>query len=198
MPRIVVATYHSLEFAELSALLAPLGWEALSPDAAGAADVAYSQGGSSHRQQAENRARAFSERAGLPALAIATAFQVYALDQGPGLRTHDYAGAAATDGEHRAKLLAAIKRVPTGQRIALFQASVAFVLPGEEKARVTTSTLECAIPPEERGTGGYLYDAVTQVQDRKTLAEMDDDERYRLGHRGMAMKQMGKFLVLTP
>ena len=195
MPRIVLATHHPLEVDELTPLLATLGWEAVTPESVDAADVAYAQGGGNHRQQAENRARAFSDRTGLPALAVATALQVYALDQRPGLRTHDYAGPAATDAEHRAKLLAAIKRVPTGQRIALFQASVAFVQPGEEKARVTSSTLECAIPPEERGDGGFLFDALTQVQDRKTLAEMDDDERYRLGHRGMALKQMAKYLA---
>ena len=194
MPQIVIATRHSEEFAEVMALLAAQGWEGVSPGGADAADVPYNQGGSTHRLQAENRARAFAEASGLPALALATALQVYALDQGPGLRTHDYAGANATDAENRAKLLNVMKRTPTGQRIALFQASAALAVPGEETARVTSATLECEVTPEERGEGGHSYDCVIQLQNRKTLAEMDEAERTALGHRGMAMKQMQKHL----
>ncbi len=194
MPKIVVATYHAAEFAELAAALAALGWEAVTAREALPPAQRYNQLGANQREQAVNRARAFAAASSLPVLAQATALQAYALDQGPGVRTHDYAGPEASDADHRAKLLAAMKRIPTGQRIALFQATVALAVPGEEKVRVTTSTLECEVTTEERGEGGFLYDSITQVQNRKTLAEMDDDERTRLSHRGMAMKQMARHL----
>jgi XTP/dITP diphosphohydrolase len=195
MPRLVLATRHEGEIAELRTLLTPLGWEGVHPGETAAATVAYNQGGSTHRDQAVNRARAFAEAAGMPALALATALQVYALDQQPGVRTHDYAGEAATDADHRAKLLAAMQRVPPGQRIALFQATLALAVPGEERVRATSSTLECEITTEERGTGGHLYDSVTQLQDRKTLAEHDEADRNQKSHRGMAMNQMKRHLA---
>ena len=79
--------------------------------------------------------------------------------------------------------------VPPGQRIALFHATAAIAYPdGREVA--ASATLECEITTAERGTGGFLFDAVVQVQDRRTLAEMPDDERGRLGHRGMAVGQL--------
>ncbi len=195
MPKILVATHHDAEFAELAAHLASLGWEAISPGQTDAAGLPYDQGGLSHRDQAVRRAGAFAAVAGMPALALAPALEVYALDKAPGHRTHAYAGTGASDAEHRAKLLSAMKRVPVGQRIALFQATAAVVVPGVEKPWVTTSTLECEVTAEERGQGGFLFDPLTQLQSRKTLAEMDDDERWRMGHRGMAMKQMEKKLL---
>ena len=194
VPRIVVATHHEAEFAELATALAALGWEAVRPNEAGLGGVRYNNLGANQREQAINRAKAFSAASPLPVLAQATALQAYALDQGPGVRTHDYAGPGASDAEHRAKLLVAMKRVATGQRIALFQSTVALAIPGEEKVRATSSTLECEVTTEERGEGGFLYNAVTQLQNRKTLAELDDDERTRLSHRGMAMKQMARHL----
>jgi XTP/dITP diphosphohydrolase len=194
VPRIVVATPHPAEFAELAAALAAAGLEAVPAAGTAAARTAYDQGGATHREQAVKRAQAFAAASGLPAVALATALQVYALDQGPGLHTHDYAGPGATDAANREKLLAAMKRVPAGQRIALFQASAAIALPGDDTVRAVSSTLECEVTPEERGPGGHSYDAVIQLQNRKTLAEMDDDERNRLGHRGMALKQLQKHL----
>ena len=194
MPKIVVATDHPAEFSELAETLAGLGWEAVSPDDSEAAGLPYDQGGSAHRDQAVNRARAFAEKAGTPALALASAYQVYALDQAPGPRTRNYAGDGASDAEHRKKLLDAMARIPTGQRIALFQATAALAIPGEERVRATSSTLECEVPTEERGEGGFLFDSVTQIVDKRTLAELDDEERNRLSHRGMAMKQMARHL----
>jgi XTP/dITP diphosphohydrolase len=194
MTRIVVATRHPEEFAELAALLREQGFEPVAPEETEAAEVAYNQGGSAHREQAVNRARAFADAAGIPALALATEFQIYALDKQPGPRTHWYAGDDASDAEHRAKLLAATKQIPPGQRIALYQATAALALPGDEKVRATSSTLECEVTTEERGDGGFAYDSITQLQDKKTLAEHDDDMRNRLGHRGMAMKQMSRHL----
>ena len=195
MAKLLIATFHEAEFAELAAHLAADGWEAVRPLESGASHVSYNQGGGTHREQALKRAEAFAAAAGLPALALATALEVYALDKNPGLRTHEYAGPAASDAEHRAKLLNALRRVPVGQRIALFQASAALVAPGAARGRVTSSTLECEVTMEERGEGGLLFDAVTQLNDRRTLAEMDDETRWRMGHRGMAMKQMGKHLA---
>ena len=52
------------------------------------------------------------------------------------------------------------------------------------------SIIECEIPMEPRGDGGYGLDAVIQILNGKTLAELDDDERARLGHRGKAVKPL--------
>jgi non-canonical purine NTP pyrophosphatase (RdgB/HAM1 family) len=184
---ILLATRDPDEQAELRRLV---GGFATCAIPAGSDGQAFDHGGTNHRDQAVNRARAWSERAGTSALAVATALQVYALDQGPGLRTHDYAGAAATPAEHRAKLLATMARVAPGQRIALFQATAAYAAPGAAKVIAASATLECEITTAERGTAGCLFDAIIQVQDRRTLAEMPDDDRDRLGHRGMAVRQL--------
>ena len=47
---------------------------------------------------------------------------------------------------------------------------------------------------EPRGEGGYGLDAVTQILNGKTLAELDDEDRARLGHRGKAVKPLTKRL----
>lgn len=187
---IVLATYHEGEQAELAAWLESLGRTPLLPPPG----VMVDHGGATHREQAGLRAEAFAAAAGGPVIAIATALQVYALVHGPGLKTHTLAGPGASDAEHRAKLLKLLERTPPGQRIALFQGAVALAVPGHP-VRITASTLECEVTRAERGEGGVHYDPVIQVQDRRTLAEMPAEDRQRLGHRGMAMTQMRKWLV---
>lgn len=186
MPKVVIASYHPAEIAEIAEMLKTLGWTGAAARNAG---LSAAFEGKSHREQALGRARAFADIEGEAALAVATSLGVYALDQAPGLLTHTYAGANATDSEHRAKLLKALARVPAGQRIALFHAAVAVVFPGGNEL-AASATLECAITTAERGEGGYLYDAVVQVVDGRTLAEMPDEDRFRLSHRAMAVGQV--------
>ncbi len=191
--RALLATSHPGEVEELTRILVAAGWAALAPAETGLTPPSRVLEGATLRDQAIGRATAFAGLAGMPALAVASAFNVYAMGQEPGLRTHDYAGEAAADADHRAKLLTRMKRVPTGQRIALFQVAIAIATPGAP-VKVCNSTLECEVAMEERGGGGYLFDAVTQVVSKRTLAELDDAERDRVSHRGMAMKQVVKYL----
>ena len=189
---LVVATNDAAELEEFARMLGALGHDCVAAAAAGVAELPPAAA-RVHRERASELAALVASAAGRPAVALVSALHVYALDQQPGPRTHDYAGAGATADQHCAKLLAAMKRMPPGQRIALFHASAAVAIPGDETKSVT-STLECEVTQEPRGAGGLLFDAVIQVQDRRTLAEMDDDARDRLGHRGMAIKQLAKFL----
>jgi XTP/dITP diphosphohydrolase len=193
--RVLLATAHEGEIAELRRILAAAGWDGIAPAEVGVEPPPPGHTGATLREQAIARASAFLDRAGLPSLAVASAYNVYALNNQPGLRTHDFAGEGASDAEHRAKLLKEMRRVPTGQRIALFQVAIAVAWPGEP-VKVCNSTLECEVAAEERGEGGYLYDPITQLNNKKTLAEMGDDERDRHSHRGMAMKQVVKYLDL--
>ena len=193
--RLLIASEHPEEVREMRYLLDGDGWTCLTPADAGIGEVTYQPFGGGYREMAARRARAHADAAGIPALALVTGLEVYRLDKGPGGRGSILAGPGATEADNRAKLLQLLKAAPTGERIALFQGTVAIALPDSDTLRYTTSTLECQVTTVERGEGGFDYDAVTQIVDRRTLAELDDEERSRLGHRGMALRAARKQLV---
>ena len=72
--------------------------------------------------------------------------------------------------------------------------AIALAFPGDANVAVSTSIIECEIPMAPRGEGGYGLDAVTQILNGKTLAELDAEERSRLGHRGKAVRPLLKRL----
>ncbi|MFN0093478.1 MAG: non-canonical purine NTP pyrophosphatase [Dehalococcoidia bacterium] len=191
--QVLLATAHEGEIAELRRILAAAGWQGVTCAEAGIQPPSFGFTGPNLRERAIMRAATFVEQANLPVIALTSAYNVYAMNAQPGLRTHDFAGEGATDAEHCAKLLKEMKRVAPGQRLGLFQVAIAVGWPGEQ-VKVCNSTLECEVPVEQRGEGGFLFDPVTQLNNKQTLAEMSDDDRDRHSHRGMAMKQVVKHL----
>jgi len=192
---LLIVSSHPEEVREMRMLLDGDGWACVTPAEAGLADVTYQPFGGGYREMAARRARAHADAAGLPALSLVSGLEVYQLDKGPGTRSTVLAGPNATDAENRSRLLQMLKGAPPGQRIALFQGTVAIAVPGDDALRYTSSTLECEVTVTERGEGGFDYDAVTQIVDRRTLAELTDEERSRLGHRGMALRAARKHLA---
>ena len=95
-----------------------------------------------------------------------------------------------------AEILVATHHAAEFAEIATLLGRSGWAAPGVAAVRVASSTLECEVTTEERGSAGHSYDALVQLQDRKTLAEHDDNARSRLGHRGMALRQLLKQLAV--
>ena len=100
--------------------------------------------------------------------------------------------AGLPDEERRQALLARLASTPVGQRITVARAAAVLATPGDPKVAVSVSIIECEIPMEPRGEDGYGLDSVTQILNGKTLAELDDADRERLGHRGKAVRPLLK------
>jgi XTP/dITP diphosphohydrolase len=148
------------------------------------------ESGDTLEENALLKARAVAAATGLPAVADDTGLEVAALGGAPGVHTARYAGPGAGYAANRRALLAALEGVP--DRRARFRTVVALVVP-EAGEVVAEGVLEGWITREERGSGGFGYDPVFEVEGR-TLAELGEDHKNRISHRARALAALAAAL----
>jgi len=142
------------------------------------------------------KARQAAAATGLPALADDSGLEVDALGGAPGVWSARYAGEPCDDGRNNAKLLEALRDVPTGRRGARFRCVAAFVDPARGLELVRTGACEGQIIRAPRGELGFGYDPIFLVSSMaRTMAELDLDEKNRLSHRGMAFQSLVRALA---
>jgi XTP/dITP diphosphohydrolase len=136
------------------------------------------------------KARAAAEAVGLPAIADDTGLEVDALGGAPGVRTARFAGPNSTYADNVTRLLHEMEGVE--DRRARFRTVVALVMPDGVEL-VAEGSLEGVIAGTPRGSGGFGYDPVFEVEGR-TLSEMDVAEKNRLSHRARALRDLAETL----
>lgn len=189
LPRLVCASANPDKVAEIQAILA--GVCELLPRPPGLADV--EEDADTLEGNALLKARAVVAAAGLPAVADDTGLFVDALAGRPGVHTARYAGEQATYAENRALML----REMTGaaDRSACFVTVAAVAFPD---GRLASFEGVCAgrIAEAETGARGFGYDSVfiPQAGDGRTFAEMTDDEKNSMSHRGAALRALAQSL----
>jgi XTP/dITP diphosphohydrolase len=191
-PRIVIlASRNRDKLRELSALFAalPLVLKAAA-DLPGVPEV--EEDAPTLEANALKKARAVAAATGELSLADDTGLEVDALGGAPGVHAARYAGPAATYAGNCRKLLAALDQVPAGRRAARFRTVMALVDPsGRVGERIVDGTLEGQILTEARGRRGFGYDPVFYVPSlKRTLAELEPDEKNRISHRAVAARRM--------
>jgi XTP/dITP diphosphohydrolase len=123
---------------------------------------------------------------GLLTLADDTGLFVDALNGQPGVYSARYAGPDCSYADNRHKLLE--KMIGKTNRRARFITVAALAGPKGLLASVR-GVVEGVISENERGSNGFGYDAVFEV-DGRTYAEMDDAEKNALSHRARAIQNI--------
>lgn len=135
------------------------------------------------------KAAAAADQTGLLAIADDSGLEVDALGGRPGVNSARFAGEAASDDANRRKLLAALRGTEPAKRSARFVCAVAFARPGRVLA-LAEGTCRGTILDEPRGSSGFGYDALFELADGRSLAELSADEKNAIGHRGTAYRRM--------
>jgi XTP/dITP diphosphohydrolase len=135
------------------------------------------------------KATAIAVAARRPAIADDTGLEVSALDGAPGAYAARYAGPDATYLDNRAKLLSALAGAE--DRRARFR-TVAMVVWPDGAETAAEGVCDGTIAEQERGGRGFGYDPVfvPDEGDGRTFAEMTDDEKNNLSHRGRALRNL--------
>ena len=143
-----------------------------------------------YRENALEKARAVALALGVPALADDSGIEVDALGGAPGPRSARYAGESADDEENLRKLLRALAEVPPGERTARYRCVAALAWP-DGRELWADGVCEGAIDLDPRGSGGFGYDPafVPEGEDR-TMAELTDEGKDRISHRGRAFRAL--------
>ncbi|MCW5807650.1 MAG: RdgB/HAM1 family non-canonical purine NTP pyrophosphatase [Deltaproteobacteria bacterium] len=139
---------------------------------------------------AAKKAREVSLATGLPALADDSGLEVDALGGAPGVYSARFAGQGGT-AANNAKLVAELAGIPAARRTARFRAVLALADatgPLGDEIILADGTCEGAILDGPRGTGGFGYDPLFLLPSGRTMAELPEDEKNAVSHRGLAMR----------
>ncbi len=131
---------------------------------------------------------------GMIALADDSGLCTEALNGAPGIHSARY---AETPQKRIDKLLDALSSFKN--RKAKFVCAMTLVSPGGEIIFQTRGECKGEIAKTQSGTNGFGYDPVFLVENnnsdsRKTMAEMSEDEKNKISHRGQALRQVLQFL----
>jgi XTP/dITP diphosphohydrolase len=189
IPRLVVASKNPDKIMEIEEVLDETG---LAGEIVRGLDwPEVEETGETLEENALLKARAVVEVVGLPAVADDTGLEVTALGGRPGVRTARYAGEDATYADNVDLLLREMEGVE--DRRAWFRTAVALVLPDNTEF-VADGALEGVIATSARGSGGFGYDPVFEVEGI-TLSEMGMAEKNKLSHRARALRSLAGTLV---
>jgi XTP/dITP diphosphohydrolase len=186
---LLLATNNAGKLRELRQLLSELsGVQLLSPQEIGL-ELEVRETGSTYAENASLKAAAFAKRSGLIVIADDSGLEVDVLGGAPGIRSARYSPLpGATDSDRRALLLENLGGHPRPWT-ARFRAWVAIAVPGEA-IRQVEGICEGEIIPEERGDNGFGYDPIFWIPLKgRTMAELTDDEKNAISHRGNAVRE---------
>lgn len=196
MKKIVLATANTHKVIEFQRILNELVSDLeLVPasDFLGVPEVAET--GATFAENALIKARAINDFTKLPALADDSGLVVDALNGAPGIFSARYAGLTATDAENVEKLLIEIKDISPDLLFARFECAIALVDSQQNLELVVEGQMPGQVIKEVRGENGFGYDPVFVPQGlTKTSAELSDEEKDQISHRGIALRKIAVLL----
>ena len=148
------------------------------------------ENGSTFEENSFIKAKEAARVSGMMSLADDSGLCVEALDGGPGIYSARY---AETPQKRIDKLLNTL--TPFKDRRAKFVCAMTLV--DSEGNKIFSATGEChgEIAKKQSGTGGFGYDPVFIVENLgKTMAELSENEKNLISHRGRALREVLKYL----
>ena len=193
--RIAIASRNAHKLREIGRICAdwPVEWLTVDNHEGPWPDV--EETGSTYLDNALLKARAGATALGEPALADDSGIEVDALGGRPGPRSARFAGEDATDQRNLDELIRALRGVPGSGRTARYRCIAVLAFPDGREIHAE-GTCEGTLVGKPRGTRGFGYDPifVPEGWDR-TMAELTDEDKDRISHRGRAFRALGETLA---
>ena len=189
--KIVIATRNRHKAVELQTLLHGAEYDAvrldeIDPDGK---IPEVEETGTTFKENALLKAHAIAKATGLPSVADDTGLEVDALGGAPGIFSARYAGENCTYEDNVKKLLRELSDVADDRRTARFKTVAVYV--HKETELSAEGVVEGVITEKAEGFGGFGYDPVFSVWDmKKTYAQLADEEKNRVSHRGKAIRSL--------
>lgn len=189
--KIVIATRNRHKAVELQTLLHGAGYDAVQLDEIDPDNKIpeVEETGTTFKENALLKAHAIAKATGLPAIGDDTGLEVDILGGAPGIFSARYAGENCTYEDNVKKLLRELSDVADDRRTARFKTVAVYV--HKETELSAEGVVEGVITEKAEGVGGFGYDPVFSVLDmKKTYAQLADEEKNRVSHRGKAIRSL--------
>ncbi len=205
--RIVFATGNAGKIKEIRMIMADTGVEVCSAKEIGIT-VEPEENGTTYEENALIKARAVAQclaeqksgQSGLQTQALEqtqdivmaddSGLEIDALNKEPGVLSARYLGEDTSYAIKNKSLIDRLEGVPDEKRTARFVCAIAAVLPDGSEL-LTRAAVEGRIGYEEKGSHGFGYDPIFYVPEfAKTTAELTEEEKNKISHRGKALQLM--------
>ncbi len=184
--RLVIASHNPGKLREIADLVAPFGIEAVSAAALGLAEP--EETGRTFRANAELKALAAAEGAGLPALADDSGLVVTALGGAPGIHSARWAGPDRDFSRAMAQVEEELGQ--SEDRSAYFLCALALAWP-DGHVETFEGRVDGILVWPPRGTRGFGYDPVFLPDgENLTFGEMDPARKHAMSHRARAFAKL--------
>ena len=204
--KLVFATGNSGKLREASEILGE-GFELVSLAQVGITED-IPETGKTLRANSLQKAKYLYDKVGCDCFADDTGLEVDALGGAPGVYTARYAGddkdfdknmdkvlyeLSTLEGEARMAQSLGLKTKPVSRR-ARFKSVITLIIKGE--IHMFEGTLEGVIAREKSGNGGFGYDPVFIADEfpGQTLADITEEQKNDISHRGKALRAMAEWL----
>jgi XTP/dITP diphosphohydrolase len=197
--RLLLATHNDHKRREFERLLAGaaggVGGDSIKVDVLERSFELPPEDGETFAENALGKARAAAHALGRATFADDSGIAAEALDGAPGVRSARYAGEHAGDDENLQKLL---REAPAGSGLE-YICAIAYVDPAAGVEEVFEGRCSGRLAERPSGTGGFGYDPAflpRDVPDGRTMAELSDEEKDGISHRGRAARELESWLSL--
>lgn len=192
-PEIVFATGNEGKMKEIREIMADMDCTILSMKEAGI-DLDIVEDGTTFEENAVIKAQAVAQACGKIVLADDSGLEIDYLDGAPGIYSARYMGEDTPYTEKNAALIRQLDGVEDAQRSARFVCVIAAATPDGE-VLTADGVIDGRIAYEASGDHGFGYDPIFYVPEfGKTTAEMSDQEKNAVSHRGKALQKMKALL----
>jgi XTP/dITP diphosphohydrolase len=150
--------------------------------------------GETLRENSLQKAQYVLEHCGCDCFADDTGLEVDALGGAPGVYTARYAGDDKDFNKNMDKVLYELQGLEGEARRARFKSVITLMVDGEP--HFFEGTLEGVIAHEKSGNGGFGYDPIFIADEYPglTLADISEEQKNDISHRGKALRAMAQWL----
>ena len=183
--KLILASNNRDKLREIRELLEGTGITVI-PQAEAGFREAVEETGTTFMENARIKAHAAMAFTGLPAVSDDSGLEVNAMDGGPGVYSSRFCG-DRTYPEACREIMSIVDK--SKDRGARYCCAVVCCFPDGHEI-TAFGTTEGEIAHEMRGTGGFGYDPMFLLPNGRTMAELTDEEKNLISHRGKAFREL--------
>lgn len=189
MGKIVVATNNSGKLREIKEILKY--YEIISLKDLNL-NIKIMEDGKTFKENALKKAKEVFKATNIPSIADDSGLCIDALNGFPGINTARFLGESASDEDRNNYILEKMKDKKESERTAEVVCSIAYV--DFKNEFIVEGVIKGKIPYQKRGNNGFGFDPIFELENGKTLAELEDFEKNNVSSRKIALEKLKKIL----
>ena len=189
MKKIIVATNNKGKLKEIREILTD--YELLSLEEVGI-NVKVEEDENTFRGNSLKKANEIFKIANIPCIADDSGLCIDIFDGWPGVETARFLGDKASQEDRNKYILEKMKDKSGEERNAKVVCDIAYV--DNENTIVVEGIIEGKISKEERGSNGFGFDSIFELENGRTLAELSEKEKNDISSRRIALEKLKKQL----